>query len=203
MQKIAIFGGTFNPIHLGHLAIATTALQQNALDQVLWVPSQPHHKPHDAQYKTHKIPDFTHRREMIRRAIELSSATPQFALTELPEQNYAIDTLLTLQAQIPDAKWFWIVGVDAFRLLPRWYRSVELVDRCSWLVAPRGDQVVNIADFTPQSPKPDWEPLKMTPIDISSSLVRQRCHDRGAIGHLVPPSVERYIVQHGLYSAPT
>jgi nicotinate-nucleotide adenylyltransferase len=201
MQKIAIFGGTFNPIHRGHLAIAATALQQNALDQVLWVPSQPHHKTSDqSQYKTDKIPDFTHRREMIRQAI---TPIPQFALTKLPEQNYAIDTLLTLQAQIPDAKWYWIVGADAFRLLPRWYQSAELVDRCTWLVAPRGDQVVDIANFDPQSPKPDWEPLKMPPIEISSSLVRQRCHDRSTIGHLVPTPVERYIFKHGLYSVPT
>jgi nicotinate-nucleotide adenylyltransferase len=192
MQKIAIFGGTFNPVHNGHLAIAATALRQKALDQVLWVPSQPH-------YKQGEIPDFTHRRELIQRAI---APYPQFALTTLPEQRFAIDTLLTLQAQISDSKWFWIVGFDAFRLLPRWHRSTELIPRCDWLVAPRGGENIDFAEsFALVSPQPTWEPLEMPPIETSSSLVRQYCHNGCAIRHLVPAAVERYILEQGLYSA--
>jgi nicotinate-nucleotide adenylyltransferase len=189
MQKIAIFGGTFNPIHNGHLAIATVALKQQSLDQVLWIPSQPH-------YKAGEILALHHRRAMIVRAI---APQPQFALSLLPEKPYAIDTLLALPT---DCKWYWIVGLDAFRSLPRWHRSPELAERCIWLVAPRGNEsAAEVAEiFAKQGIKLQWELLDLPPMEISSSLVRQYCQDGRDIRPLVPAAVRTYIREQGLYS---
>jgi nicotinate-nucleotide adenylyltransferase len=191
MQKIAIFGGTFNPIHHGHLAIAAVALSQRSLDQVLWVPSQPH-------YKAGEILALHHRRAMIARTI---APYPQFALSLLPEKPYAIDTLLALPT---DCEWYWIVGLDAFRSLPRWHRSPELAERCIWLVAPRGhESAAEVAQiFAKQGIRFQWELLEMPTIEISSSLVRQCCHDGLDIRPFVPALVSTYIREQGLYSAP-
>lgn len=133
MERRAILGGTFNPPHVGHLAIASAALEQAALQQVIWVPAaQPPHRTRDS------LPERHHRVEMIRRAIAPYST---FSLTTVEgdrlSPSYAIDTLIELQRQYPVSQWYWIIGLDAFQTLPRWYRRLELIPRCTWLVAPR------------------------------------------------------------------
>jgi nicotinate-nucleotide adenylyltransferase len=199
MQKIAIFGGTFNPVHWGHLLIAEAAMSQKSLDQILWVTVHP-------RYKTANILEFRHRQTMVEQAI---ASHPNFVLCTLEEQqsSYAIDTLLYLQARYPNSEWYSIVGLDAFRSLPRWYRSPELAAQCYWLVAPRSDsdsegksgieKTVNY--FIQQGIKVQWEYLKMPCIEISSSLVRQYCHNSRSIHHLVPETVRAYILEQDLY----
>jgi nicotinate-nucleotide adenylyltransferase len=219
---LAVFGGTFNPVHLGHLLMAETALQQFALEQILWVPS------YYPFYKT--APDllsFEHRVEMLRRAI---ASHPQFILSTIeqaqPYPVYAIDTFLALQAQYPDSSWSWVLGLDAFRSLPRWYRHQELAPRCRWLVAPRwthscqnGGIVEPNAATEPagyispsvalcqqvadrlarESIHLTWHLLDMPRLDISSSLIRRYCGDRRSVRYLVPESVRLYIHEHQLY----
>jgi nicotinate-nucleotide adenylyltransferase len=204
MQKIGIFGGTFDPVHGGHLRVAEAAIVQKSLDQVLWMPTQPH-------YKAANILDFRHRQAMVERVIDSRDSQgvalyPKFTLcpAEANQSSYAIDNLLALQAMYPDRQWYWIIGMDAFRSLPRWYRSVELVTLCEWLVAPRqGDWQEGVEgaidDFAQQGIQIQWEVLKMPWVEVSSSLIRQYCHDSRAIRHLVPEGVEAYIQEQGLY----
>lgn len=132
MPNIAIFGGTFNPVHWGHLLIAEAAIDQFQLDRVIWVPA--FRSPHKAQL----LLAFEHRLEMVQRAIV---DHPAFTVSDLEGQrqgvSYAIDTLTSLQALEPNACWYWIVGSDAFQSLPRWQASQTLMARCLWLVAPR------------------------------------------------------------------
>jgi nicotinate-nucleotide adenylyltransferase len=199
MQKIAIFGGTFNPVHWGHLFIAEAAMSQKALDQVLWVTVHP-------RYKAANILEFQHRQAMVERAI---APHPNFVLCTLEahQSNYAIDTLLSLQARYPNSEWYSIVGLDAFRSLPRWYRSKDLAAQCDWLVAPRRDSDIEgkssiektVNYFAQQGIKVQWEYLKMPDIEISSSLVRQYCHNSRSIYALVPETVRAYIREQGLY----
>jgi nicotinate-nucleotide adenylyltransferase len=199
MQKIAILGGTFNPVHYGHLLVAEAAMNQKSLDRVLWVTVYP-------RYKASNILEFRHRQAMVERAI---APYPNFVLCTLKEQqsNYAIDTLHSLQARYPNSEWYSIVGLDAFRSLPRWYRSPELVAQCYWLVAPRKDRDIEhkssmektIDYFFQQGVKLQWEYLKMPTVEISSSLVRQYCHDLRSIHSLVPQTVRAYILEQGLY----
>lgn len=216
MQKLAIFGGTFNPVHWGHLLMAETAIDQFALDQVIWVPT------YAPAYKASAdLLPFQHRVEMVRRAID---AHPQFSLSTLeqdqPIPSHAINTLIHLQSTYPGSQWYWLIGLDAFLTLPQWYCHQELVSRCSWLVTPRwrskesgtasqeNDSIQNPSSalyqqitekLASESLKLQWYLLDMPLVEISSSLVRQQRRQRHSIRYLVPESVRIYITQQGFY----
>lgn len=212
MQKLAIFGGTFNPIHWGHLVIAETALSQFALDRVLWVPT--YHPPHKAA----EIPlSYEHRVEMVRLAI---TDHPNFTVSPIEQKqtgkSFAITTLQALQSlyDAPDIQWYWIVGLDAFQTFPRWYAHQELARSCHWLVAPRQKQwgtnqfgttelEMISAEVThtlaAQSIHIHWQMLQMPMLGISSSLIRTHCQQQRSIRYLVPEPVRAYIKSHNLY----
>jgi nicotinate-nucleotide adenylyltransferase len=212
MRKVAILGGTFDPVHWGHLLIAETALNQVALEQVIWVPARcPPHK---------QAALFEHRLDMVQRAIADHPAfavSPSSANRSYP--SYAIQTLTDLQAVYPNTHWYWIVGLDAFRTLPRWYRRQELASACHWLVAPRflsptplvaeatgiTAQVKLICEQVGQQLADEnitihWQILQMPWVGVSSSLIRQYCRNRSSIRYLVPEAVRIYIAIHNLYS---
>ncbi|MGF1495377.1 MAG: nicotinate-nucleotide adenylyltransferase [Elainellaceae cyanobacterium] len=216
-----ILGGTFNPIHVGHLVAAETARHQLGLDQVLWVPNQ--NPVYKAQADILAAP---HRLELIRRAI---APYPTFELSEVeldrPGPSYAIDTWHQLQASAPMSQWYWILGLDTFLSLPHWYRCRELIPRCTWLVAPRPVasrelSAAPTADRDSLRPTRDavhaairqrlrqqnlydlpiqWQLLDMPLLEISSSLIRRYCRDRRSVRYLVPDSVWRYLESHQLY----
>jgi len=220
-----IFGGTFNPPHWGHLAIAQAALQQGQLQQVIWVPS--HQPPHRAD---EDLLAFEYRWQMVQRAIAPHAA---FMASDLERhrsgRSFAIDTLTHLQHAYPDSQWFWVVGLDTFQSLPRWYQSQQVVPQCTWLVAPRPSQA-EAPDLQPSALEGaiavaetfrslgitlEWVLLDLPPIPISSSLIRSRMQQsrrtaqttwdatpaRSPIYTLVPPSLEDYILQHDFYRA--
>lgn len=206
MQKLAIFGGTFDPIHWGHLLIAQTALDRLRLDGVIWVIDRsPTHKQFSTQL------DFQYRWEMVQLAI---ADRPAFILspikTHFPGYSYAIDTLNHLQAVYPQTNWHWIVGQDAFATLPRWYRRQELIPECHWLVAPRpNDSNIElellsktvVEQLTTQSIPIRWQVLSVPPVAISSSLIRQYCQEQRSIRYLVPEAVRTYIQNHQFYQS--
>lgn len=137
MAKIAIFGGTFDPVHWGHVLVAETAASQFSLDRVIWMPDRsPRHKWRP------DLASFEQRREMLALAI---ADRPDFVLSP-PEANpsgssLAIDTLLYLQKLCSgDNRWYWIIGSDALLTLPKWHRCREMGGLCDWLVAPRPSQ---------------------------------------------------------------
>lgn len=224
MQKIGILGGTFNPIHWGHLLMAESALEQAALDQVIWLPMKT--SPHKAQ---HDDIGFEHRLVMVQQAI---AAHPAFTVSAIEADrsgpSYAIATLKDLQKLHPQTQWFWIVGLDTFQTLPRWYGRQELVEACEWLVAPRPgtiadqcnktndcDAIYGASDSTAiacqdvaaaladQSLQIRWQVLQMPSVEISSSLVRQYCRDRRSIRYLVPEAVRIYLLAHQFYQSAT
>lgn len=205
MQALAVFGGTFNPVHYGHLQIAETALRQFQLDHILWVPA------YDSPYKSADVglAAFHHRVQMIERVI---ATHPQFVLSTLAAYQpfYAIDTLLALQEQYAVRHWYWLIGLDAFRTLPRWYQHQTLANSCHWLVAPRAstktqsESALSICkgverQFAQASITLHWSLLDMPEINLSSSLVREYCHRHCPIHHLVPEAVRTYILEQRLY----
>ena len=136
MGKIAIFGGTFDPVHRGHLLVAQAAASQFNLDRVIWVPDRaPPHKWRS------DLASFERRRSMLALAL---GDRPDFLLAPLEANpsgsSFAIDTLLYLQKMYPGDRWYWIIGSDAFRTLPKWHRSAEIGRLCHWLVGPRPSQ---------------------------------------------------------------
>lgn len=206
MQRLAIFGGTFNPIHWGHLIMAETALSQFALTQVIWVPA------YSPGYKaTMKIAAFSHRTQMLQLA---TASHPKFCIStieqEQPTPSHAIDTFLGLRSLDPTAQWYWIIGLDAFQSLPRWYRQQEWVSQCKWLVAPRWsstgekeNSLYQCLEVVRQIESPavalEWHLLDMPFVGIASSLIRQYCHTGRSLRYLVPDPVRAYIHQHHLY----
>ncbi|MGM3305819.1 nicotinate (nicotinamide) nucleotide adenylyltransferase [Anabaena sp. WFMT] len=130
MQRLAIFGGTFDPIHRGHLLVAEIAQAQLHLEQVIWVPSRnPPHK---------QAALFEHRVAMLQLA---TANNPAFTVSLIERErsgtSYAINTLIDLSTCYPNTHWYWIIGLDAFQTLPRWYLGHELAQMCDWLIAPR------------------------------------------------------------------
>ncbi|MGA9377265.1 MAG: nicotinate (nicotinamide) nucleotide adenylyltransferase [Phormidium sp.] len=204
MQKVAIFGGTFDPIHWGHLLLAETALDRLRLDRVIWVIDRsPPHKELSTQL------NFSERWQMLQLAI---ANHPAFILspiaTNFPGYSYAIETFNNLQALYPQTHWYWIVGQDTFATLPRWYRRQELIPKCDWLVAPR-PQASNmelellskavVEQLTTQFITIRWQVLPVPPVAISSSLIRQYCQQHRSIRYLVPEAVRTYILNQQLY----
>lgn len=211
MRKLAILGGTFDPVHCGHLAIAQVALTQVHLDRVIWVPTR--HPPHKSG---RTLLDFDRRMQMVQLAI---AAQPAFDLSLVEanrtETSYAIQTLTDLQEIYADAQWYWIVGADAFATLPRWYQGDRLAAAVEWLVAPRSLSVTaaaeaeafNWPDFCARVARQwgdrgvplRWQVLRVPRADVSSSLIRQYCRDLRSIRALVPEAVRIYIETHDLY----
>jgi nicotinate-nucleotide adenylyltransferase len=204
MGNIGIFGGSFNPVHRGHLLVAETALKAVDLDPLIWVPTyRPTHKPACSL-------SFAHRLAMVELAI---AHQPRFRASDVSawrdEPSYAIATLKALQAQYPDNQWFWILGMDAFQTLEKWYQSDVLRAQCTWLVAPRdplrAPRQTTAIVAEPQSSPPSnayplrWHLLDMTPLAISSSQIRCQHRQGESIDDTVPPLVREYIGTHGLY----
>ncbi|MBF2027022.1 MAG: nicotinate (nicotinamide) nucleotide adenylyltransferase [Oscillatoriales cyanobacterium C42_A2020_001] len=199
-KKVGIFGGAFNPVHMGHLLMAETALEQFQLDQVIWVPTyQPPHKAGE-------LLAFNHRWEMLQRAI---ADHPAFIASEIDQKrggiSYAIATFTDLQQIYPTVCWHWVIGVDAFQSLPHWRNGVEIASQCTLLIAPRNQKPVqNIAlevatVLAKQSVQLQWYLLEMPQTEISSSLIRQYCQEGRSLRYLLPESVRAYIATHKLY----
>lgn len=213
MGQMAIFGGTFDPLHWGHLIVAETAWSQLNLDQVIWIPTR--HPPHKRGLA------YEHRRLMVEQAI---ANYPAFVLSPLETAScatdYAITTLKNLQDVYPDHHWYWIIGRDAFQTLPRWYCREKLIPACDWLVAPRPLAVATttnspqegietplnccqqvVRQLARQNITIRWQMLQMPEVSISSSLIRQYCRSGRSIRDLVPEAVRTYITTHNLYAS--
>lgn len=221
MQKVAIFGGTFDPVHCGHLSIAKMAVCQLALDRVVWaVDRNPPHKSCSV------LASFEQRREMVALA---TAGRPDFELLPLDTNGFAtgaIDSLLYLQNLYPEAKLYWIIGADAILTLAKWPRCREVGGLCEWLVARRetgGVGAVGQRGRSINSAEEDmliqaqtvcsvvakqmamkgvqirWQVLGMPAIEVSSSLIRRYYNEGRAIGHLVPEAIETYLITHQLY----
>ncbi|WP_353929242.1 nicotinate (nicotinamide) nucleotide adenylyltransferase [Okeanomitos corallinicola TIOX110] len=204
MQQIAIFGGTFDPIHWGHLLIAEAAMAQISMEQLIWVPSiNPPHKQATA---------FEHRLAMLKLATRNNPAfTVSIIEKESVGNSYAINTLINLSALYPNTHWYWIIGLDAFQTLPRWYCGIELAQMCDWLIAPRpaGAETISQSEsvckqveqkFKEKSNTINWQLLNTPLVRVSSSKIREFCRLGVSIKNLVPESVRLYISTHQLYS---
>jgi nicotinate-nucleotide adenylyltransferase len=202
-DKLGIFGGTFDPVHWGHLLIAEGAYNQVGLEQVIWVVNpRPHYK---------QATPFQHRWEMVRSAIADRhdwAIAPDWE--NFVQATYAIQTLQALQAIYPHSHWYWILGLDTFQTLPRWYRRQEIASACEWLVAPRpllnseSTPIQVLCDRVAQQLATEsidirWQIVDLPLVGISASLVRQYCRDRRSIRYLVPEAVRIYIATHHLY----
>lgn len=188
-MRIGIFGGTFNPVHNGHLKLAEGALNELSLDRILWVPARiPPHK---------EVADRTSaedRAQMVALAIQ---ENPAFALSrvelEREAPSYTVDTVVQLKKLHPsDTSWFFLVGSDAAQGLTHWRSWEELRGMIQFVVIPRpGHAAVSL--------QPGVKAIAVTTPRICASEIRQQVREGRPIEALVPGVVARYIEERGLY----
>ncbi len=197
-MNIGVLGGTFDPIHIGHLVIAEEARIKLGLSEVLFVPAgQPWLK------LGRNITLAVHRVEMVRRAI---ADNPHFKLCTLEVEragpSYTVDTLTMLRKQLGSkASFFFILGRDTLAELPLWKEPQKVVQLCRLVVPPRlGSKDLKHLETAIPGLLDKIIQLDMPVIGISSSEIRQRLAQGLSIRYLVPAEVEKYITEHKIYS---
>lgn len=205
-MRLALFGGSFDPVHLGHLHVAESARSHFRFDLIHFLPALvPPHKQGQV------LLPIDHRLELLRAAI---SGNPHFRIEENEIRSggssYTLDTLTRLQATLPEqARLFFLIGGDSLADLPNWYRAAELVRRFTLVTVPResGRSKEELLRPLKQAfPQEDLERLgrhilPVKPLPISSTEIRHRVRQGLPIDHLVPASVARLIRENGYYSA--
>ncbi|MFN8220250.1 MAG: nicotinate-nucleotide adenylyltransferase [Fimbriimonadales bacterium] len=193
-MKIGIFGGTFDPPHKGHLALAQAALEELGLDEVLFVPAA--RNPLKGRGST----SAKDRLEMTRIAVE---GNPKFAVSDIEiargGASYMIDTLHELQVALPADYWL-LMGADSLATLPQWKSPERVLKLCRFAVAARAtvDRRILEAKLEPEArAKIDW--LKMPETDISSTEIRDTVRRGRSASLWVTPEVLKYIEKQKLY----
>ena len=197
-MKIALIGGTFNPVHSGHLRIARIALESLKLDQVLWVPcAASPHKSNDDLAPAH------HRLAMLELAIR---DEPRFKISTIEIErggiSYTVDTLTRLRREFPDDEIYFLIGSDNFQEIGLWKRFPRLVELCEFLVVARPGFPIRIPPPTVPAellPRLRHRTLDGAAMDVASSEVRRMLREGKKVSHLIPRSVYSYIHENALY----
>ena len=189
--RIGIFGGSFDPVHNAHVALAGVALRELRLDQLLWVPAgQP-------WQKQRHITPAADREAMVRLAIE---GEPRFELSRIELErsgpSFTVDTVRELRAERPDAQWFLVIGQDQYAGFHTWHGWQELLGLVTLAIADRPDAKHSV---DPQVLAVPHAAVALPMMDVSSTDIRARVEHGQGIADLVPEPVARYIARHRLY----
>ena len=197
-MRLGILGGTFDPVHRGHLALAHAACDELSLDEVLFLPAgQPWRKAGRI------IASNEHRLAMLRRALEGEAAFPVSTLElERPGPSYTADTLEALKVDRPEDELFFLLGEDALMDLPNWERPQRILELAMLAVARRADTSPKALEETERhlpglGERVIW--LKMSAVAVSATEIRERVRGGQPIGDLALATVEEYIREQGLY----
>jgi nicotinate-nucleotide adenylyltransferase len=191
-RRIGILGGSFDPVHKGHLALALTALTQYDLDEVRLMPCA-----QQALKGKHQT-SAENRCALLRLAI---ANYPQLTLdcreVFRSGKTYTYDTLLTLHREDPNAQYWFICGMDSVCQFDKWYRAKDLIDMCSFLVFDRPG--IDLPEH-PFHPKLLAHRLTGPLMDVSSSDIRQRFANQHPVEEMIGPMEARYIKANKLYT---
>lgn len=198
-KRIGILGGTFNPIHNGHLILAEDAREYLGLDEIIFMPSGNSYMKKDPG-----IPSGEVRAEMAALALE---GNPCFSLSRLEVERqgatYTRDTLAQLIAREPDARYYFILGADNLLTLETWKDPAFILQNCVIAAAVRGtgteDKMKKIASHLIYEYHGDIRILPARFMDISSSEIRERIREHKSVRYLLPDKVLAYIEAHKLY----
>ena len=199
-KKVGIMGGTFNPIHFGHLLLAETAYQQFDLDEVLIMPTK------NTYYKKmNNLVQAEDRVNMVKLAIE---DNPHFVLSreELNRDGttYTVDTLTRLTAQEPGSRFYFIMGADSLYHLESWREPQKILSMAVILVAGRegsgiGASLRSQKEYLENKFDADIRMLQSPVMEISSNDLRRRVREGRSIRYLLPKPVAEYIYENKLY----
>ncbi len=200
-MRLGVFGGTFDPVHLGHLILAEQCREHGRLDQVLFIPAaRPPHKGEN------ELTSFEKRVAMLALGI---SGNPAFRIDELekdrPGPSFTVDTLAQLQQRHPGAELLLIIGSDTLRDLPTWHEPRRVLELAGLLVVPRpGWPIPSIEEARRSLGVESAFPLRyqacdMPLIEIASRDLRKRMREGKSVRYMIPRAVEAYIADKGLY----
>ena len=197
--RLGLFGGSFDPVHLGHLLLAETCREVCSLDRVLFLPcGQSPHKPHGA------VASGKQRVEMLEFAVP---GDPRFGVCRIELErsgpSFTVETLRQLRIEQPDSELFFLMGADSLADLPLWREPQAILELATIIAVNRGHR-----------PPPDWTTLEsrlgpvvrervqlatMPAIDLSATKIRERARAGHSLRFRVPRAVEEYIRQNDLY----
>jgi len=197
-MRLGVLGGTFDPIHYAHLAIAEEARTQLGLELVIFVPvGQPPHKPDMA------ITAARHRLAMLELALV---SNPHFRISRVDLQRpgpcYTVDTLALLRVEWgPEVELYFIIGADSLREMHTWYKPRRIVELAQLAVVPRPRNPLHLTELEKSLPSlcRRVRVVDAPLLDISGTDLRQRVRAGKSIKYYLPEDVEAYIVDHGLY----
>lgn len=198
-RNIGIMGGTFNPIHYGHLIIAENAYEQFQLDQVLFMPTgKTPHKHYSGEEMA------THRCEMVRLAIE---GNDHFSLStyeiEKMGVNYTYQTLAAIKTQYPDANLYFIMGADSLFGFEQWMCPAEICRQATILVAVRASMTEQRVDeqmkHLTELYQGSFYRVTSPNFSVSSKIIRERKAKKETIRYMLPEAVRAYIEAYSLY----
>jgi nicotinate-nucleotide adenylyltransferase len=189
--RIGVMGGTFDPIHNGHLVAASEVASALELDQVVFVPT-------GDPWQKDKVTGSEHRYLMT---VIATAANPRFQVSRVDidrkKPTYTVDTLTDLKIEYPDAELFFITGSDAIAQILAWKEVSELWELAHFVAVSRPGHKLEIPDV----PKGSVTSLEVPALSISSTDCRQRVSSGKPVWYLVPDGVVQYIAKHGLYRA--
>jgi len=193
-NKIGLFFGSFNPIHIGHLAIANYLVEYSEIDKLWFVVT-----PCSPFKKKKKMLDDYHRVHLVQCAVEND---PRFKVCDielkLPKPSYTIDTLTYLHETYPDKEFYIIMGSDNLKSINKWKNYEMIFENYPILVYPRPDYDVHIEDY----PSAHIQIIKAPHMEISSSFIRRAIADGKDVRYFLFPEVFRYMDEMNFYKKP-
>ncbi|MCM3626569.1 nicotinate-nucleotide adenylyltransferase [Paenibacillus glycanilyticus] len=196
MSRIGIMGGTFDPVHIGHLIAAEAARDGCGLDEVWFIPTyQPPLKDNQPGASSEL------RFQMVKEAL---GGNPAFKALDVELRrggmSYSIDTVLELKRHYPDAAFSYIIGSDRINDLPKWHRIEELAELITFIGLEREGTALQLGEL-PEYIRQRITMAAMPPIGISSTDIRSRAQSGRTIAYLVPDTVHQFIKRRGLYES--
>ena len=198
-MKLGIFGGTFNPPHIGHMILAETAADALGLDRIFFVPAaDPPHKIGQPRASVE------HRVEMVTRA---TAGNPRFELSRVdidrPGPHYTVDMVAIFARENPGAEIFFLMGSDSLRDLLTWHRPAELVAACNIVVMSRPVTPPDMDTLTAEIPllKERLISIGSPEIEISSTNIIARIQNGQSVRYRLQENIREYILEHGLYQS--
>ncbi len=195
IEKIGLYGGSFDPVHLGHLIVAQDAMEQLGLDRICFIPA--------AQAPLREDSPAASAEDRLAMLEAATAGTPGFEVIDDELRaggvSYTIDTVRRLKARFDRHRLYWIIGGDQLDKLPKWKDIHQLAEFVEFICIHRPEHPLNPPEDVRGVAR--IHPLSVHPFSISSTEIRERCAARRPIRYFLPEAVSDYIARHQLYTA--